>query len=296
VSGHYHHCTGVLNERMPGALRAKIAKGAVNVYDGRAIIPRRGYSLHATTHYILYLPRVCGAGGNLSGYGGEHHDITMTNPDRPTSLRMRLKILLAQGMSDDPIRHAEQVAEVTAILHAAFTPEGFIVTLVGGSAIEIHAPGVYVSGDMDLVIEKKANASKQVDEMFQSLGFRKEGGRHWVFGDLFIETVRGPVEGPTEEVRVGDSVFRIVTKEVALRDRVVGFKHWKHTAYGEQAIDMLVAFGHELDRTWLIPELERENSLDAFHALNDLAQSNSPVTADILNAMLEDLWRRGPRP
>jgi len=33
----------------------------------------------------------------------------------------------------------------------------------------------------------------------------------------------------------------VVKKEVLLRDRVVGFKHWKYTAYGEQAIDMLGA-------------------------------------------------------
>ncbi|CAN5642412.1 hypothetical protein BH23GEM6_BH23GEM6_19230 [soil metagenome] len=198
-------------------------------------------------------------------------------------------------MSDDPLQHAEQVAGVAAILHEAFTPEGFTVTLVGGSAIEIHAPGIYVSGDMDLVIERMASASKPVDEIFENLGFQKEGGRHWVLEDLFIETVGGPVAGPTENVRVGESVFRIVTKEVALRDRVVGFKHWRQTAYGEQAVEMLVAFGPELDESWMIPELEREDSLDAFTALRDLAQSSRPVTADVLNAMLEELWRRGPR-
>ncbi len=198
-------------------------------------------------------------------------------------------------MSDDPIRHAEQVAEVAAILHQAFTPEGFTVTLVGGSAIEIHAPGIYVSGDMDLVIERMASASKHVDRIFEGMGFKKKGGRHWIMEDLFIETVGGPVAGPTEEVRVGESVFRIVTKEVPLRDRVVGFKHWRQTAYGEQAVEMLVAFGAELDQSWLVPELEREDSVDAFTALRDLAQSSRPVTADVLNVMLEELWRRGPR-
>src|SRR5690625_4295151 len=45
-----------------------------------------------------------------------------------------------------------------------------------------------------------------------------------------------------------------VTSSIStLRDRVVGFEHWKCTAYGEQAIDMLVTFGDELDESWLIP-------------------------------------------
>lgn len=148
---------------------------------------------------------------------------------------------------------------------------------------------------MDMVIERMASATKQVGEIFVGLGFNKEGGRHWIFQDLFIETVRGPVEGPTEKVRVGDSVFRIVTKEVALRDRVVGFKQWKETGYGAQAIQMLVAFGNELDEDWLIPELEREGSLDAFRALESLAGSGRSVTVGVLNTLLEDLWRRGPR-
>jgi hypothetical protein len=60
---------------------------------------------------------------------------------------------------------------------------------------------------------------------------------------------------------VGQSVFRVVTKEVPLRDRVVGFKQWQYTAYGEQALDMLAAFGDELDESWLLPELQH-GSLD----------------------------------
>jgi hypothetical protein len=137
--------------------------------------------------------------------------------------------------------------------------------------------------------------TKQVNEIFESLGFKKQGGRHWVFGDLFIEQVSSPVAGPTEEVRVGESVFRIVTKEVGLRDRVVGFKQWEYTAYGEQALDMLAAFGDELDEGWLLDELRREDSLDALEALRELARSDEPVTDEILRDLLDRLRGRGPR-
>lgn len=211
------------------------------------------------------------------------------------TLRARLQMILAVGLAEDPLAHAEQVAEIAGVLHEAFEPEGFSATLVGGSAIEIHAPGIYLSGDLDYVIDRVREGTKQVDEIFESLGFHKQGGRHWVFGNLFIEQVPSPVAGPTEEVRVGESVFRIVTKEVALRDRVVGFKQWDYTAYGEQALDMLAAFGDELDEGWLLDELRREDSLDAFEALRELARSDEPVTDEILRDLLERLRGRGPR-
>jgi hypothetical protein len=194
-------------------------------------------------------------------------------------------------MSGDPLRHAEQVAQIAGILDEAFRAEGFEVTLVGGSAIEIHAPGIYVSGDMDMVVERIRATSRHQDEIFTGLGFQKQA-RHWRHGELFVEIVSSPVAGPVEEVRVGDSEFRIVKKEVPLRDRVVGFKHWRYTGYGEQAIEMLVAFVDELDETWLIPELEKEAALDALDALRALAWSSEPITDEVLRRTIDGLHSR----
>jgi hypothetical protein len=98
----------------------------------------------------------------------------MTNPNRLISLRTRLQMVLAQGLSGDALAHAGQVAEVAGVLHEAFEPEGFSATLVGGAAIEIHAPGIYLSGDLDYVIERSHRATKHVDEIFEGLGFKKE--------------------------------------------------------------------------------------------------------------------------
>ncbi len=62
-------------------------------------------------------------------------------------------MILGQGLSEDALAHAEQVAAVAGVLHEAFEPEGFSATLVGGAAIEIHAPGIYLSGDLDYAFE-----------------------------------------------------------------------------------------------------------------------------------------------
>lgn len=141
------------------------------------------------------------------------------------------------------------------------------------------------------MIEKRRDQSGRHDRIFRELAFRR-AGRHWRYGQqLFIELVPGPVAGPAEDVRVDDAEFRVVTKEVVLRDRLVGFKHWKHTAYGQQAIDMLAAFGHELDMSWLGPELEREDATDALRALRSIAASDEPVTDERLRRLVDDLHR-----
>ncbi|MEP7325597.1 MAG: hypothetical protein ABI836_06590, partial [Gemmatimonadota bacterium] len=100
------------------------------------------------------------------------------------------------------------------------------------------------------------------------------------------------IEDPTEMVRAGKSVFVIVTKEVVLADRVVGFMHWKTTAYGQQAIDMMAAFGDELDMTWLRPKLDKEGSWKAFLDLKEMAANGTPVTEEILQNLLRELHSR----
>ena len=198
-------------------------------------------------------------------------------------------------MSTDALKHAQQVAQIAAVLHEAFTKVGLRCTVVGGSAIEIHAPGVYKSGDIDVVIDAvcAANLEARIREVFEGLGFARQG-RHWVQGDLFVEVPSHDLSDPSEVVRVGDALLRVVTKEVVLADRIVGFKHWNETGYGVQAIDMLAAFGDELDMTWLEPKLRSEGSWDAFEALRELARSREAVTAQSLLAVVDRLrGRRG---
>lgn len=207
--------------------------------------------------------------------------------------RAALSLALADGMADLPEDHALQVAMITSIVSEAFAEKGMECTLVGGSAIEVRAPGIYKSGDIDLVIERRrALASREeLDPIFQSLGFGR-AGRHWVRGDLFIEVSGTPLIDPAEIVRVGPFTLRVIAQETLLADRVVGFKHWRVTAYGQQAIDMIVAFGETLRMEILRPHLEREGAVDAFAALRDLALSAGPVTDSSLQSLLEHLTDR----
>lgn len=190
--------------------------------------------------------------------------------------------------------HAARVAEVAGILYEAFEQGGYRCTLVGGSAIEVYAPGGYTSGDIDVVIAPTSTRgdAATIGDIFRELGFSPRD-RHWTIGDLFVEVPSRTREEPEEVVSVGPATLRIVRKEVLLADRIVGFKHWGYTAYGQQAIVMLAAFGDDLDVAWLEDRLRREDSEDAYRALRELAAGDEHVTEERLQALLATLSRRG---
>lgn len=200
----------------------------------------------------------------------------------------RLRSILEPGLSPDPLAHAEQVAAVASILHEAFTNAGLTPTVVGGSAIELHAPGVYVSRDMDMVIEGASFSSGRIGTVFEELGFTRRG-RHWSMGDLFVEVPSTRLTDPSEVLQVGPWTFRVIAKEVMLADRIVGFRQWGVSAWGQQAIDLLAAFGDDLDEAWLEERLQAEGSLDALVPLRNLAESDEPVDRNVLDSLLARL-------
>ncbi|MBI4544687.1 MAG: hypothetical protein HY703_05815 [Gemmatimonadetes bacterium] len=109
-----------------------------------------------------------------------------------------------------------------------------------------------------------------------------------------MEVPSTTLSDPSEFMRVGSAVFEIVTKEVVLADRIVGFRQWGALAWGQQALDLLAAFGDELDEEWLRAKLRREGSLDALQPLRGLATSDEPVSRETLEALLKRL-RHGRR-
>ena len=133
----------------------------------------------------------------------------------------------------------------------------------------------------------------RINAVFEGLGLSR-AGRHWRLGDLFVEVPSHEINDPTDIVRVDAGVFRIIRKEVLLADRIVGFKHWGYTGYGQQAVDMIAAFGDELDLVWLEKRLVSEGALDAFQALRDLAANDTAVTDETLTALLDRLRQRPP--
>ena len=158
-------------------------------------------------------------------------------------------------------------------------------TLVGGGAIELHAPGVYRTGDIDFVVEGRSRVD--IDRVMQSLGLAKQG-RHWVMGDLYVEVPGNDLDVPVDVRSVDGWDLQVVTKESVLADRIVGFRHWKYWGYGMEAIALIRSFGDGLDDKALRRALRREGAEHAYGLLRKLAASDREVTP----AQLDTIWHK----
>lgn len=206
---------------------------------------------------------------------------------------MNLQRLLDEVVATET-DHARRLVKAAAIVSEALRREGLEATVVGGSAIEVHAPDAYTTSDLDLVVPERYgvdwNAAQE--RAFRSLGFERRH-RHWVRDDLFVEIPSRTLSDPVVTLRVGPFDLRVIAKEVVLADRIVGFKYWGVTDYGLQAIAILAALGPELDEAALQRYLDRESARDAYGALRRLADGTEPITHERLRAELERLRNPG---
>lgn len=185
--------------------------------------------------------------------------------------------------------HVERLVLVTAILQTALREAGMVPTLVGGAAVEFYAPGSYTTTDIDLVVERRTREA--IHEVFTALGFTKPT-RHWVRGEIFVEVPGSYMSEPADEIPIDRFVLRVIRKEFALADRIVGFREWKSWAYALQAMDMIRAFGDELDEAPLRAYLRREGAEQYLDPLRTLALSGRKVT----DSEIEQLWKHYYRP
>jgi hypothetical protein len=175
-----------------------------------------------------------------------------------------------------------------AVISELLQQHGMVATLVGGGAIELYAPGVYTTSDLDFVVDGGTRAA--LDAVLRDFGFERRG-RHSVLDHLFLEVPGNWMSDPVEVITVGPFSLRVVRQEVVLADRIIGFKHWRTTAYGAQAVALLQVLGASLDDRLLRERLQAEDALDAYEALRALAASDEVVREAELEAILQRLHR-----
>lgn len=161
--------------------------------------------------------------------------------------------------------------------------------LSAGGAIEFHASDVYTTGDIDLIVEGRTRAD--IDVALTEFGFVRRG-RHWARGDVLVEVLGNWMSDPVDTVSVGPLPLRVVKREVVLADRIIGFKHWRATAYGAQAVVLLALFGTSIDEPLLRARVRAEDAEDALDALRELAAREATVTEDELQQLLRHLHER----
>lgn len=199
-------------------------------------------------------------------------------------LRALLDATLASG---EP--HVEKLTVAAAVISEVLRRRGMRATLVGGGAIEYHASDVYTTSDIDLVVEGRSR--DELDAALTKFGFARQG-RHWVLGELFVEVPGHRMVDPVDVIAVGPLTLRVVRREVGLADRIIGFKHWRATAYGAQAIALLALFGGSIDEGVLRDRLRAEDAEDALDALRELAARPGTVGERELEALLRRLQSR----
>jgi hypothetical protein len=198
-----------------------------------------------------------------------------------------------RGLLDEVLSEEEDrpkfVLKAAAIIEEALRQEGLDAVLVGGGAVEIYAPGAYTTTDLDFVVPHRFGVpfEQAIRRAFTALGFRR-ADRHWVRSDLFVEIPSSELHDPVEELQVGPFALRVLRKESVLAYRIVGFKQWRYTDYGAQAIALIRAFGDDIDEQLLFDHLRREASEDAYHFLHDLAFSERAVSDSVLRKWLND--------
>jgi hypothetical protein len=208
----------------------------------------------------------------------------MSPPPPPTALRT----LLAQTLQGEA-SHVEKLTVAAAVISALLRDRGMEATLVGGAAIEFHAPGVYATSDLDFIVEGRSRA--ELDLALTEFGFARKG-RHWVLGELFVEVPGNWMSDPVDVIDVAGLQLRVLRREIVLADRIIGFKHWRSTAYGAQAVALLHIFGGSIDETLLRDRLRSENAEDALMALRALAKGQQAVGEAELEAILDSLHHR----
>lgn len=197
----------------------------------------------------------------------------------------RLADVLWEGWhSDRP--HAQRLIWCAAVIATALHKGGVRATLVGGSAIELHAPAVYTTGDIDFVYDR--GSREQVGPVMQALGFEAQSLRGWAKDDLWVDFPSTELHEEPETRTVGPYQLRVLPKEIMLGYRIAGFRNWKYWGYGLQAIALIRAFGAELDETILLPYLKKEGSELAYRLLRELACSETGVTS----RHLDELWHK----
>ncbi len=132
--------------------------------------------------------------------------------------------------------------EVAAIVSEALRQNGISVVLTGGAVVSLYSENEYQSWDLDFVIEGLA---KKVDPVMNSLGFKKEKGRHFIHpkSKFYVEFPSGPLSIGEEPVRdiaeltTQQGTIRLLPPTECVMDRLASFYHWED----RQALDQAIA-------------------------------------------------------
>lgn len=130
--------------------------------------------------------------------------------------------------------------ELAALIYQQLKKDGIDAVLVGGSCVTIYSNNKYVSGDLDYATHAD---NIEIKNSLAKLGFVQRG-KYFVHPDceFLIDFVASSVAIGEEIIRDFNKmktkygVFKLLTVEDCVKDRLASFFHWSDRQGLEQAI------------------------------------------------------------
>lgn len=120
---------------------------------------------------------------------------------------------------------------------------GIRSTLVGGAVVSIYTEGLYRSGDLDMVPDRRDRT--EIHTVLAQIGFLPDKSRYFKHPEcdhLYLEFPNGPVELGDEfpitpdEIQVEGRTLRILSPTDCVKDRLAAYIHWKTRTGFNQAV------------------------------------------------------------
>lgn len=160
---------------------------------------------------------------------------------------------------------------------------GIHSTLVGGAVVSIYTEGLYRSGDLDMVPDRRDRI--KIQAVLEQIGFMPDKSRyfkHPACGHLYLEFPNGPVELGDEfpitpdEILVEGRTLRILSPTDCVKDRLAAYIHWNIRANFNQAVLVCRRQKNRVDLTKVAAWCRAESGDAAYDELiQSLSESNN---------------------
>ena len=165
----------------------------------------------------------------------------------------------------------ERALKLSGLITTLFQQHGYLLVVVGGSAVEFYTEGGYMSGDIDFC-RKSLNAipPRLMQEIIAELG-GKGVARSWEICGLYVDLL-GFLENesvlPNRELVTPYGTVRIIPPELALVERILIAYYPPSSELLTTERKMMVAAIGDPDFNW--GEAERLAALPDFGVLEEL--------------------------
>lgn len=172
----------------------------------------------------------------------------------------------------------ERALKLSGLITTLFQQHGYLLVVVGGSAVEFYTEGGYMSGDIDFC-RKSLNAipPRLMQEIIAELG-GKGVARSWEICGLYVDLL-GFLENesvlPNRELVTPYGTVRIIPPELALVERILIAYYPPSSELLTTARKMMVAAIGDPDFNW--GEAERLAALPDFGVLEELRKLREEV-------------------